>query len=142
MIVRTAFPVPPDNNVTRFGLRVRVGLEPLLGDIDMVKLTVPPKPPILAKVMVLLLAEPLVTFIRDGLAIIEKSGEGVGTTLRILVELWLSFPLVPSMPIVEVLSGVDGGTETVSVEAPAPVRRDTELGFSAIVTFVIPGESE
>jgi len=41
-----------------------------------------------------------------------------------------------------VLSGVDAGTDTVSVEDPDPVRRDTELGFNAIVTFVMLGERE
>jgi len=41
-----------------------------------------------------------------------------------------------------VLRGLEAGTEIVSVEAPAPVRRDTEEGFNAIVTFVIRGESE
>jgi len=41
-----------------------------------------------------------------------------------------------------VLSGADAGTDTVIVDVPDPVRRDTELGFRAIVTFVIPGERE
>ena len=99
-MVRTAFPVPPDNNVTRLGLRVRVGLEPLLGEMDMVRLTCPVKPPILVSVRVVLVAEPRVTFIEEGEEMIEKSGEGGGTTLRILVTLWLSVPLAPSIVIV------------------------------------------
>jgi hypothetical protein len=41
-----------------------------------------------------------------------------------------------------VLSGADAGTDIVRVEAPAPVSRDTEPGFNAIVTFVMLGESE
>ena len=87
MMVRTAFPVPPDSNVTRLGLRVRVGLEPLLGDIEVVRLTCPTKPPMLVSVRVVLVAEPRVTFIEDGEEVIEKSGEGGGITLRILVTL-------------------------------------------------------
>ncbi len=141
-MVSTAFPVPPDKSVTRLGLRVRVGLEPLLGDIDVVRLTCPAKLPMLVSVRVALVAEPRVRFIEDGEEVIEKSGEGGGTTLRILVTLWLSLPLVPSIIIVYVLIGAVAATDTVSVEDPAPVRRDTELGFRAIVTFVIPGESE
>ncbi len=91
--VRTAFRVPPDNNVTRLGLRVRVGLEPLLGEIEVVRLTCPAKPPMLVSVTVALVAEPRVTLIEKGEDVIEKSGEGGRTTLRILVTLWLSFPL-------------------------------------------------
>lgn len=78
------------------GLRVRLGLEPLLGDIDVLKLTVPANPPMLVNVTVVLVAEPRVTFIETGAAMIEKSGEGGGTTLRILVTLWLSLPLAPT----------------------------------------------
>jgi hypothetical protein len=81
-------------------LIVRVGLEPLFGDIEVVRLTVPAKPPMLASVMVLLVDEPRVTFIETGAAVIEKSGDGGGTTLRILVTLWLSLPLVPAILIV------------------------------------------
>ena len=99
-MVSTAFPVPPDSNVTLFGLRARVGLEPLLGEMDVLKLTVPAKPPTLVNVMVLLVAEPRVIFMEDGAAEVEKSGEGGGTTLRILVTLWASLPLVPSIVIV------------------------------------------
>src|SRR5467141_1504675 len=99
-MVRTAFPVPPDSNVTRLGLRVRVGLEPLLGDIEVVRLTSPTKPPMLVSVRVALVAEPRVTFIEEGEEVIEKSGEGGRTTLRILVTLWLSLPLAPLMVIV------------------------------------------
>ena len=138
----TAFPAPPDNKVTRFGLRVRVGLEPLLGEMDVVRVTVPAKPPMLVNVIVPLVAEPRVTFTEDGVAEVEKYREGGGTTLRILVTLQLSLPLVPPIVIVCVFSGADAGTDTVIVEAPAPVRRDKELGFNAIVTFVMPGESE
>src|SRR6267143_5148104 len=98
--VRIAFPVPPDSNVTRLGLRVRVGLEPLLGEIEVVRLTCPTKPPMLVSVRVVLVAEPWVTFIEEGEEVIEKSGEGGGTTLRILVTLWLSLPLAPSIVIV------------------------------------------
>ncbi len=141
-MVSTALPFPPDSKVIRFGLRVRVGLEPLLGEIDVDRLTVPAKPPMLVNVIVLLVAEPRVTFMEDGVAEIEKSGAGGGTTFRILVTLWLSLPLVPPIVIVYVFSGADAGTDTVIVEAPAPVRRDKELGFNAIVTFVMPGESE
>jgi hypothetical protein len=79
------------------GLRVRVGLEPLLGDIEVVRLTCPAKPPRLVNVRVALVAEPRVTFIEEGEDVIEKSGEGGGTTLRILVTLWLSLPLAPSI---------------------------------------------
>ena len=142
LIVSTAFPVPPDSNVTRFGLRTRLGLEPLLGEIDVVRSTVPAKPPMLVNVIVPLVAEPRVTFTEDGVAEVEKSGEGGGTTLRILVTLWLSLPLIPSIVIVYVFCGADAGTDTIIVEAPAPVRRDKELGFNAIVTFAMPGESE
>jgi len=138
----TAFPAPPDNKVTRFGLRVRVGLEPLLGEMDVVRVTVPAKPPMLVNVIMLLVAEPRVTFMEDGVAEMEKSGAGGGTTLRILVTLWLSLPPVPPIVIVYVFSRADAGIDTVIVEAPAPVRRDKELGFNAIVTFVMPGESE
>ena len=141
-MVRIAFPVPPESNVTLLGLRVRVGLEPLLGEMEVDRLTVPAKPPMLVNVMVLLVAEPRVTFMEDGEAEVEKSGEGGRTTLRILVTLWLSLPLVPPIVIVYVFSGADAGTDTVIVDTPAPVRRDTELGFSAIVAFVMPGESE
>lgn len=119
-----------------------MGLEALLGEIDVDRFTVPAKPPMLVNVIVLLVAEPRVTLMEDGAAEIEKSGEGGGTTLRILVTLWLSLPLVPPIVIVYVFSGADAGTDTVIVEAPAPVRRDKELGFNAIVTFVMPGESE
>ena len=100
LIVRTALPVPPDSNVTRLGLRVRVGLVPLLGDIEVVRLICPAKPPILVSVMVVLVAEPRVTFMEDGEDVMAKSGGGGGTTLRILVTLWLSLPLAPSMVIV------------------------------------------
>ena len=123
-------------------MRVSVGLEPLLGEMDVVRVTVPAKTPMLVNVIVLLVAEPRVTFAEDGVAEIEKSGDGGGTTLRIVVTLWLSLPLVPPIVIVYVFSGADAGTDTVIVEAPAPVRRDKELGFNAIVTFVMPGESE
>jgi len=41
-----------------------------------------------------------------------------------------------------VFSGADAGTDTVIVETPEPMRRDTEPGFSAIVTFVMLGERE
>jgi len=51
-------------------------------------------------------------------------------------------PLVPSIVIVYVFSGADAGTDTVRVEDPAAVRRDTELGFNAIVTLMISGEIE
>src|SRR6267378_6433639 len=110
-MVRTAFPVPPDNSVTRLGLRVKVGLEPLLGDIEAVRLTCPAKPPMLVSVRVVLVADPRVTFIEEGEEVIEKSGEGGGTTLRMLVTLWLSFPLAPSIVIVYVFSGADAGTD-------------------------------
>src|SRR3989442_8444027 len=138
-MVSTAVPLTPYSKVTWFGLRVRVGLEPLLGEIDVDRFTVPAKPPMLVNVIVLLVAEPRVTFTEDGVAEVEKSGEGGGTTLRILVTLWLSLPLVPPIVIVYVFSGADAGTDTVIVEAPAPGRRDKELGFNAIVTFVMPG---
>ena len=82
------------------GLRVIVGLEPLLGEMDVVRLTCPAKPPILVNVRVALVAEPRVRFIEEGEEVIEKSGEGGRTTLRILVTLWLSLPLAPSMTIV------------------------------------------
>ena len=141
-MVSTALPFPPYSKVTRFGLRVRVGLEPLLGEMDVVRVTVPAKPPMLVNVIVLLVAEPRVTFTEDGVAEVEKYREGGGATLRILVTLQLSLPLVPPIVIVCVFSGADAGTDTVIVEAPAPVRRDKELGFNAIVTFVMPGESE
>ena len=98
--VRIAFPVPPDSSVTRFGFRVRVGLEPLLGEMDVVRLTCPAKPPMLVSVRVALVDEPRVTFIEDGEEVIEKSGEGGGTILRILVTLWLSLPLAPRIVIV------------------------------------------
>ena len=100
LMVRTAFPVPPDNSVTRLGLRVRVGLVPLLGEMDVVRLTCPAKPPMLVSVRVVLVAEPRVTFMEDGEDVMEKSGAGGGTTLRILVTLWLSLPLAPSIIIV------------------------------------------
>lgn len=58
LMVRTAFPVPPESNVTWVGFRVRVGLAPLLGDIETLKLTVPVKPPMLVSVRVALMAEP------------------------------------------------------------------------------------
>lgn len=85
--------------MTRLRLRVRVGLEPLLGDIEALKLTCPANPPILASVKVALVAEPTVTFIEEGEEVTEKSGEGGGTTLRMLVTLWLSLPLAPSIVI-------------------------------------------
>ena len=85
--------------MTRLGLRVRVGLEPLLGDIEVVKLTCPAKPPMLVSVRVALVDEPRVMFIEEGVEVIEKSGEGGWTTLRILVTLWPSTPLVPSTVI-------------------------------------------
>src|SRR6266581_1121323 len=78
LMVSTALPLPPDSKVTRFGLRVRVGLEPLLGEIDVDRFTVPAKPPMLVNVMVPLDAEPRVTFTQDGVAEVEKSGEGAG----------------------------------------------------------------
>jgi hypothetical protein len=86
--------------VTLFGFRVRVGLEPLLGEIEVVRLTCPAKPPRLVNVRVALVAEPPVTFIEKGEDVIEKSGEGGWTTLRILVTLWLSLPLAPPITIV------------------------------------------
>jgi len=99
-MVRTAFPVPPDNSVTLLGLRARVGLEPLLGEMDVVRLTCPAKPPMLVSVRVVLVTEPRVRFIEEGEDAIEKSGEGGRTTLRMLVTLWLSLPLAPSIIIV------------------------------------------
>jgi hypothetical protein len=54
----------------------------------------------LVSVRVALVAEPRVRFIEEVEEVIEKSGEGGGTTLRILVTLWLSLPLAPSMTIV------------------------------------------
>jgi hypothetical protein len=65
-----------------------------------VKLTCPAKPPRLVSVRVALVAEPRVTFIEEGEEAIEKSGEAGGTTLRILVTLWLSLPLAPSIMMV------------------------------------------
>jgi hypothetical protein len=100
LIVRTAFPVPPDSNVTLIGLMVRVGLEPLLGEIEIARLTVPAKPPILVNVMVLLVDDPLVTFIVAGEDMIEKSGAGGGVIVRMLVTLWLRRPLVPLIVMV------------------------------------------
>ena len=141
-MVRTAFPVPPDSNVTRLGLRARVGLEALLGDIEVVRVTCPANPPMLVNVMVVLVAEPRVRFIEEGEEVIEKSGEGGGTTLRMLVTLWPIFPLAPSIVIVYVFSGADAGTDTVSVDVPDPVSSETEPGFRAMVTFVIPGVRE
>ena len=38
-------------------------------------------------------------------------------------------------------NGAEAGMEIVSVVVPAPVSRDTELGFSAMVTFVMLDES-
>lgn len=125
--------------MTRLGFRVTVGLEPLLGDIEVVRLTCPAKPPMLVRVRVALVAEPRVTFIEEGEDVIEKSGERGGTTLRILVTLWMSLPLAPTTIIAYVLRGADAGTDTESVVDPDPVSRETEPGFSAIVTFVIPG---
>ena len=78
---------------------MRVGLDPLLGDMELLRLIVPAKPPILVTVMVALVAEPRVTFIEDGVDVIEKSGGGGGTTLRMLVTLWLRLPLLPPMVI-------------------------------------------
>jgi hypothetical protein len=68
--------------------------------MDVVRLTCPAKPPILVSVKVALVAEPRVTFIEEGDEAIEKSGEVGGATLRILVTLWLSLPLAPSITIV------------------------------------------
>jgi hypothetical protein len=68
--------------------------------MDVVRLTCPAKPPILVSVRVALVAEPRVTFIEEGEEVIEKSGEGGGTTLRMLVTLWPSFPLAPPIIIV------------------------------------------
>ena len=99
-MVRTEFPVPPDRSVTLFGLIVRVGLEPLLGEMEMARLTVPAKPPILVSVIVLLVDDPLVTFILVGEDVIEKSGAGGEVIVRMLVTLWLSRPLVPLIMIV------------------------------------------
>ena len=75
LIVSTAFPVPPDSSVIRLGLSLRVGLPALLGDIDIVRSTVPANSPMLVNVIVLLVAEPRVTFIWDGVAVTEKFGE-------------------------------------------------------------------
>ena len=77
-----------------------MGLVPLLGEMDVVRLTCPAKPPMLVSVRVALVAEPRVTFIEEGEDVIEKSGEGGGTTLRMLVTLWPSLPLAPPMVIV------------------------------------------
>ena len=99
LIVRREFPVPPDSSVTLFGLIVRVGLEPLLGEMEVVRLTVPAKPPMLVSVIVLLVDEPRVMFIEAGEDVTEKSGKGGGATLMMLVTLWLSLPLDPSMVI-------------------------------------------
>src|SRR5690242_16964938 len=99
-MVRTEFPVPPDRSVTLFGLIVRVGLEPLLGEMEVVRLTVPAKPPMLVSVIVLLVDDPLVTFIAVGEDAIEKSGAGGVVILRTLVTSWLSRPLVPLTVIV------------------------------------------
>jgi hypothetical protein len=60
LTVRTVLLVPLDKSVTRLGLIVRVGLEPLFGDIEVVRLTVPAKPPMLSSVMVLVVDEPRV----------------------------------------------------------------------------------
>lgn len=82
------------------GLRVRVGLVLLLGDIEVVKLTCPAKPPMLVNVRVALVAEPRVRFIEEGEEVIEKSGGGGGTTLKTLVTLWPIVPLAPSIVMV------------------------------------------
>ena len=91
--------MPLDSSVTLFGLMVRVGLEPLLGETEIARLTVPAKPPMLVSVIVPLVDDPLVTFIAVGEDAIEKSGAGGGVILRMLVTLWLSRPLAPSMVI-------------------------------------------
>lgn len=74
----TTLAVPPDNTVTRLGLIDRTGLEPLLGVEVTLRLMMPENPPMLVRVIVLVPAEPWVTFIEDGVAVIWKSG-GAGT---------------------------------------------------------------
>jgi hypothetical protein len=87
VIVNTELPVPPEISVTLVGFTVREGLAALLGDIVALKLTAPANPPILVRVIVLLLAEPRVTLIADGFDMIEKFGDGGETTSRMLVSL-------------------------------------------------------
>ena len=87
MIVNTTLAVPPAKRVTVFGFRESVGLDPLLGVMEVVRLIIPPNPPILVNVMALDPVDPRVIFSAIGFASIVKSGGGETVTTRNAVTL-------------------------------------------------------
>lgn len=90
--VSVVAPVPPDDRRTLVALRVVVGPD---GDMEDVRLIVPPKPLILVKVITDAAEEPAWIVRLTGLATMVKSGWGGGLTVTVIVTEWTSVPLIP-----------------------------------------------
>ncbi len=84
----TALAVPPDNRVTLFGFRNKVGLLPPPGVIVAKRSTVPVNPPMLVRVIVKLPEFPALIASGEGVAVIENSGEEGLVTVRKMETLW------------------------------------------------------
>ena len=57
-MIKTAFDVAPESNVTLIGFKETVGLEVLLVDMESLRLMTPEKPPTLVSVIVLVPDDP------------------------------------------------------------------------------------
>jgi hypothetical protein len=71
--------------------------------------------------------------------IIVKSGGGGKATSKNTSTACESLPLYPVKFMPKAPVAAEAGTNTVKVELPVPVSRETEFGFTAIVALTVDG---
>ncbi len=111
----------------------------MIGETVAVRFTIPENPLTLESVRLAVAEEPCARVMEVEFAAIVKSWGGGDATSKNACAECESLPLYPVRFIVNVPVGVEDGTNTVSVELPVPVSRETELGFTATVMLVVPG---
>jgi hypothetical protein len=133
------FAVPPEVRVTFVGFRIAVGPLARIGETFAVTFTIPEKPLTLDSVRLAVAEEPCDRIMEVEFAAIVKSWGGGDAMSKNACAKCVSLPLYPVRFIVNVPVGVEDGTNTVSVELPVPVSRETEFGFAAAVMLVAVG---
>jgi len=104
-----------------------------------VRFTIPEKPLTLEIVRLAVPEEPCERAIEVEFAAIAKSRGGGDAISKNDCAKCDSLPLYPVRFIVNIPVGVNDGADTVSVEVPVPVSRETEFGFAVTVMLEAVG---
>ena len=111
----------------------------MIGEIVAVRFTIPEKPLTLEIVRLAVPEEPCERVMEVEFAAIVKSRGGGDAISKNACAKCASLPLYPVRFIVNVPGGVEDGINTVSVEVPVPVSRETEFGFAVTVMLEAVG---